>query len=177
MWWPGSQRQAFFGEVGLVVVVGGNYERRPRGDALIRDLLISLLLPPAAAGYRGCWLRALKTITKATGTVAIVSTKIMRDVFGPLPNFTSLSARRFGPRRISRLSIAARAARAPRVHGSPCSSPPALPAATLVTASHCVPLRKPLLPQGGPMERSALGRKLHLSLQHKGGSPTNFRLL
>ena len=29
----------------------------------------------------------------------------------------------------------------------------------------------------GPMERSALGRKLHLSLQRKGGSPTGFRLL
>ena len=31
--------------------------------------------------------------------------------------------------------------------------------------------------RGGPMERSALGRKLHLSLQRKGGSPTGFRLL
>ena len=38
--------------------------------------------------------------------------------------------------------------RARCVHVSP-SSPPALPAATPVTASHCVCLRKPLLPQGG----------------------------
>ena len=85
-------------------------------------------------------------------------------------------ALRFSPRsRQKSLFLLARAARAS------CSRetliPAGLPASTLVTASCSACLRKPPLPQGGLGKECTLGRKLHLSLQCKGGSPTGFRLL
>ena len=125
-WWAGSQRQAFFGEVGTVLVVGWNLRTASR-KRRAHPRSLNLSSPPA-----GCrWLQRLlgtgsKDNPRAASTLPL-STKIMDRESGVpadgrlvLPNFFSL-----------RLTPPLVGGGGACVHGSP-SSPPALPASTLV---------------------------------------------